>query len=435
MAGALGVLSPQLAHAADGGACITAGAGCTAQDTCCSGATCVSAICVLPGDACLPQGGSCTQDVDCCQLDSLSCIGGICGLAPGGACLQQGSSCTQDVDCCQLDSLSCIGGICRCAGPRGVQGGLLWRLLLQRGRRRRHQRPRARGYRGPDRRFRGPAQEAFPLSAHVSQCDEIVPHEKRPVKLPRMSPNACAGSTRQNPSMRNGQVDDALPAPSRSDAARHIKECSSARAGSTSKRESWIRPCPRSCELRRSFRYRLVGVVRAKHALTRGEVTAARYAASSHVTVARPMLERGSNRRSAGRTRPETRERHRRRGVRERDFYRRARIGPRRHGPRAAHRDTARRYAYLFATGGDTDFHCVDDLASTARCGSGPPLAACMRARRLRRGAETAESMRWWRPSGSVGWASGHPFTCHLGRRCRRRCSPRLRGVGDERLH
>ena len=178
-------------------------------------------------------------------------------------------------------------------GPAASKGGLLWRLLLQRGRRRRHQRPRARGYRGPDRRFRGPAQEAFPLSAHVSQCDQIVPHEKRPVKLPRMSPNACAGSTRQNPSMRNGQVDDALPAPSRSDAARRSRSAAPRGRDSTSKRESWIRPCPRSCELRRSFRNRSVGVVRAKHALTRGEVTAARYAASSHVTVARPMLERG----------------------------------------------------------------------------------------------------------------------------------------------
>jgi DNA-binding transcriptional LysR family regulator len=41
------------------------------------------------------------------------------------------------------------------------------------------------------------------------------------------------------------------------------------------------------------FQDRLVGVVRAKHALARGEVTAARYAASSHVTVSRPMLDRG----------------------------------------------------------------------------------------------------------------------------------------------
>lgn len=50
-----------------------------------------------------------------------------------------------------------------------------------------------------------------------------------------------------------------------------------------------------SAELRAKalFRDRLVGVVRAKHPLARGAVTAARYAASLHVTVSRPMLERG----------------------------------------------------------------------------------------------------------------------------------------------
>jgi DNA-binding transcriptional LysR family regulator len=41
------------------------------------------------------------------------------------------------------------------------------------------------------------------------------------------------------------------------------------------------------------FQDRLAGVVRPKHALARGDVTAARYAESSHVTVSRPMLERG----------------------------------------------------------------------------------------------------------------------------------------------
>ncbi|MFO0615483.1 MAG: LysR family transcriptional regulator [Polyangiaceae bacterium] len=41
------------------------------------------------------------------------------------------------------------------------------------------------------------------------------------------------------------------------------------------------------------FHDRLVGVVRAKHPLTRGKVTPARYAACRHVTVARPTLERG----------------------------------------------------------------------------------------------------------------------------------------------
>jgi DNA-binding transcriptional LysR family regulator len=41
------------------------------------------------------------------------------------------------------------------------------------------------------------------------------------------------------------------------------------------------------------FRDRLVAVVRAKHPLAAGRLTAARYAASRHVTVSRPMLERG----------------------------------------------------------------------------------------------------------------------------------------------
>jgi DNA-binding transcriptional LysR family regulator len=41
------------------------------------------------------------------------------------------------------------------------------------------------------------------------------------------------------------------------------------------------------------FRDRLVGVVRAKHPLTKVKVTAARYAAGEHVTVSRPTLERG----------------------------------------------------------------------------------------------------------------------------------------------
>lgn len=41
------------------------------------------------------------------------------------------------------------------------------------------------------------------------------------------------------------------------------------------------------------FSDRLVGVVRAKHPLAKGKVTAARYAAAQHVTVSRPSLERG----------------------------------------------------------------------------------------------------------------------------------------------
>jgi len=41
------------------------------------------------------------------------------------------------------------------------------------------------------------------------------------------------------------------------------------------------------------FRDRLVGVVRAHHPLAMGKITAARYAASQHVTVSRQMLERG----------------------------------------------------------------------------------------------------------------------------------------------
>lgn len=41
------------------------------------------------------------------------------------------------------------------------------------------------------------------------------------------------------------------------------------------------------------FSDRLVGVVRAKHPLTKGKVTATRYAKSGHVTVSRKMLERG----------------------------------------------------------------------------------------------------------------------------------------------
>jgi DNA-binding transcriptional LysR family regulator len=41
------------------------------------------------------------------------------------------------------------------------------------------------------------------------------------------------------------------------------------------------------------FRDRLVGAVRAKHPLAKVKVTAARYAAGRHVTVSRPMLERG----------------------------------------------------------------------------------------------------------------------------------------------
>jgi DNA-binding transcriptional LysR family regulator len=50
-----------------------------------------------------------------------------------------------------------------------------------------------------------------------------------------------------------------------------------------------------SAELRAQalFQDRLIGVVRAKHPLAKGKVTAARYATSSHVTVSRPMLERG----------------------------------------------------------------------------------------------------------------------------------------------
>lgn len=41
------------------------------------------------------------------------------------------------------------------------------------------------------------------------------------------------------------------------------------------------------------FQDRLVGVVRAQHPLATGKITAARYAASQHVTVSRQMLERG----------------------------------------------------------------------------------------------------------------------------------------------
>jgi DNA-binding transcriptional LysR family regulator len=41
------------------------------------------------------------------------------------------------------------------------------------------------------------------------------------------------------------------------------------------------------------FRDRLVGAVRASHPLAKAKVTAARYAAGQHVTVSRPMLERG----------------------------------------------------------------------------------------------------------------------------------------------
>jgi DNA-binding transcriptional LysR family regulator len=42
------------------------------------------------------------------------------------------------------------------------------------------------------------------------------------------------------------------------------------------------------------FRDGLIGVVRAKHPLAKGKITAARYAAGQHVTVSRPMLERGA---------------------------------------------------------------------------------------------------------------------------------------------
>lgn len=50
-----------------------------------------------------------------------------------------------------------------------------------------------------------------------------------------------------------------------------------------------------STDLRSSalFVDRLVGVVRRRHPLTKGKVTAARYANSEHVTVSRQMLERG----------------------------------------------------------------------------------------------------------------------------------------------
>jgi DNA-binding transcriptional LysR family regulator len=41
------------------------------------------------------------------------------------------------------------------------------------------------------------------------------------------------------------------------------------------------------------FRDRLVGAVRAKHPLSKVKISAARYAAGQHVTVSRPMLERG----------------------------------------------------------------------------------------------------------------------------------------------
>ena len=41
------------------------------------------------------------------------------------------------------------------------------------------------------------------------------------------------------------------------------------------------------------FRDRLIGVVRARHPLAKGKITAARYAKSQHVTVSRQMLERG----------------------------------------------------------------------------------------------------------------------------------------------
>lgn len=41
------------------------------------------------------------------------------------------------------------------------------------------------------------------------------------------------------------------------------------------------------------FRDRVVGAVRAKHPLAKEKITAVRYAAGQHVTVARPMLERG----------------------------------------------------------------------------------------------------------------------------------------------
>lgn len=41
------------------------------------------------------------------------------------------------------------------------------------------------------------------------------------------------------------------------------------------------------------FRDRLVGAVRAKHPLLKAKITAARYAGGQHVTVSRPMLERG----------------------------------------------------------------------------------------------------------------------------------------------
>ena len=50
-----------------------------------------------------------------------------------------------------------------------------------------------------------------------------------------------------------------------------------------------------SSDLRASalFRDGLVGVTRARHPLAKAKITAARYAAAQHVTVSRPMLERG----------------------------------------------------------------------------------------------------------------------------------------------
>ncbi len=130
------------------------------------------------------------------------------------------------------------------------------------------------------------------------------------------------------------------------------------------------------------FPDRLIGVVRRGHALSRGRVTPQRYAAGAHIQVSRRGLDRA--RRRPGRPRAGAHGRHGggwfRGGPGARPLLR-----PDRQRARASYRQSARGPAQLSSAGRDAGDHGVVAVAPAHGRRPRTPLAARLRARRLRR--------------------------------------------------
>ena len=139
------------------------------------------------------------------------------------------------------------------------------------------------------------------------------------------------------------------------------------------------------------FRDRFIGVVRAGHPLSQGEITPARYAAGRHILVSRRGLDSGPIDEALAALGLERRDRHDRRRLLGRAGAG-ARLRPDRQRSRAAHRQACAPACTAFALPvADAGDHRLAALASAARRRSGASLAARLRSGRLCRAGRRSE--------------------------------------------